>query len=674
MAQYTREEIIDILRRAGIPEKDVPVMVAIALAESMGDPEAIGDENLVDSKWDESIGLFQIRSLKNPNDPRFNKADKLRIKDRLFDPVYNAKVAYEISKKGKTWKDWTTFTEGTYKKFMDTSPSRSNIRLAGGGIKGRSKPIAMAEETVNVTEENEDQFLVPAVVGRGGSALLIPKAKREANSKLSKERKKLDDLIEDFENITSTVTQEQIDRQTKKVEAAEAEVVAVEGKIQEVTGRKEKEASKEKDLSRTDTQISRIEQQLNQIRSTGKMPVVPGQRGPSSTAKKGYVKDLEDKLSDLRKEKQNLLIDADVKAVEDFVPKTPAYVNPATTTNVDGSPKPIVPKGTGETVYLGELTTQEKVLYPSLGGKTETREFGTRSVTSNKVQDRLELENMWFNNSPQAQALVQRFKDIYAAKGKVATESDWKSALNATAGVNTDNSTQTLWDTAEKMLEGGAGGGTGPSAKELKNRREAIKLIATELGVELTDGQVNSLGYDYANGNIDATTVRSRIAATGNINFATGEAAKTIDALKASAAAYGVSYDPSWYNQSARDILTGKVDNDTVTQQLKELAKSRYPSLVKQIDSGLTVRQVASPYFQSMANILEVNPNDITMEDPTIKQAFTSLNVDGQPSTKALWQFEQELKQDPRWRFTKNAQTDLMGTARKVLQDFGLVS
>jgi hypothetical protein len=104
------------------------------------------------------------------------------------------------------------------------------------------------------------------------------------------------------------------------------------------------------------------------------------------------------------------------------------------------------------------------------------------------------------------------------------------------------------------------------------------------------------------------------------------------------------------------------------------LAKSRYPSLVKQIDSGLTVKQIASPYFQSMANILEINPNNINMEDPTIKQAFTSLNADGQPSTKALWQFEQELKQDPRWRFTKNAESDLMGTARKVLQDFGLVS
>ena len=34
MAQYTREEIIDILVKAGVPNKDIPIMVAIALAES----------------------------------------------------------------------------------------------------------------------------------------------------------------------------------------------------------------------------------------------------------------------------------------------------------------------------------------------------------------------------------------------------------------------------------------------------------------------------------------------------------------------------------------------------------------------------------------------------------------------------------------------------------------
>jgi hypothetical protein len=65
--------------------------------------------------------------------------------------------------------------------------------------------------------------------------------------------------------------------------------------------------------------------------------------------------------------------------------------------------------------------------------------------------------------------------------------------------------------------------------------------------------------------------------------------------------------------------------------------------------------------------------NDISLDDPTIKQAFTSLNSEGQPITKPLWEFEKELRRDERWRFTKNAQQDLMGTARKVLSDFGLV-
>jgi hypothetical protein len=74
-----------------------------------------------------------------------------------------------------------------------------------------------------------------------------------------------------------------------------------------------------------------------------------------------------------------------------------------------------------------------------------------------------------------------------------------------------------------------------------------------------------------------------------------------------------------------------------------------------------------------MANTLEINPNDISLDDPTIKQAFTSLNSEGQPITKPLWEFEKELRRDERWRFTKNAQQDLMGTARKVLSDFGLV-
>jgi sugar-specific transcriptional regulator TrmB len=649
MAKYTEAEIIQILRDADIPEKDIPLMIAIAMAESRGDSDAVGDVKLANDKWDASIGLFQVRSLRNPE--KYSKADKLRIKDKLFDPVYNAKVAYEISKKGKDWSPWSTYNDDSYKEFLPSRSSRSQIRIAGGG-RGKGKPITMAASGSTPS------------MGSDKDLKELQKNLRDAQSTLKDYESKIKRANKEGVTAKSITDQKQlIDDIKTKIDTRKKELTPGRETVQQL---KEKTAQRAEEIAvqRSADAVSRYEE-LKAASEAGEKVSV-GVAGGRPVLK--YVTD-----DMLKKAKERATQVEPSIALETPTPQTSEFVNPNLTTNFDGSPKPIVPRGMGESVYLGDVESFKEVPLPSLGAKTETRTMAVSGGT-NVPQDLETLKRMWFNTDPKAQALVQRFKNLYASKGKVATQKDWESALNDTAAVNMDNPTQTLWVTAENQINGGGGGtGTGPSAKELKNKRDAVRLLATELGVELTDGQVNSLGYDYANGNIDATTVKSRIASTGNINFATGEAAKTIDSLKATAASYGVSYDPSWYNQSAKDILTGKVDNDTVAQQLKELAKSRYPSLAKQIDSGYTVKQVASPYLQSMANILEINPNDITMEDPTIKQAFTSLNADGQPSTKALWQFEQDLKQDPRWRFTKNAQTDLMGTARKVLQDFGLV-
>jgi hypothetical protein len=39
---------------------------------------------------------------------------------------------------------------------------------------------------------------------------------------------------------------------------------------------------------------------------------------------------------------------------------------------------------------------------------------------------------------------------------------------------------------------------------------------------------------------------------------------------------------------------------------------------------------------------------------------------------KPLWQFENELRSDPRWKKTQNAQDSLMQVGHQVLADFGL--
>ena len=82
---------------------------------------------------------------------------------------------------------------------------------------------------------------------------------------------------------------------------------------------------------------------------------------------------------------------------------------------------------------------------------------------------------------------------------------------------------------------------------------------------------------------------------------------------------------------------------------------------------------IAAPYRQSMGAVLEVNPESVDLFDPTIRGALSSKTKDGTPAIKSIWQFERELKDDPRWMRTDNAQDQAMGVGRQVLSDFGVL-
>jgi hypothetical protein len=152
MAKYTRDQIIELLRAAGIPEADIPTMVGIALAESNGNTNAQGDQKLANDKWGNSVGLFQIRSLRDPS--KYKGVDSLRDAAKLEDPVFNAKAAWAISKQGKDFTPWTTFNEGTYQKYMDgtSTPSRGRGPKV---FKGKGKVLGNLDNIFG-TPDDED--------------------------------------------------------------------------------------------------------------------------------------------------------------------------------------------------------------------------------------------------------------------------------------------------------------------------------------------------------------------------------------------------------------------------------------------------------------------------------------------------------------------------------------
>ncbi|MEV1063646.1 peptidoglycan-binding protein [Streptomyces sp. NPDC050263] len=113
-------ELRALAAQAGFTGSDIKIAAAVAMAESKGDPVVMGDQNLVDHKWGPSIGLFQIRSLKHPG--QFSKPDTLRVEAKLKGPLYNAKTAKAI-KDAHNWTQWSTFTSGAYKQYMDGGPA-----------------------------------------------------------------------------------------------------------------------------------------------------------------------------------------------------------------------------------------------------------------------------------------------------------------------------------------------------------------------------------------------------------------------------------------------------------------------------------------------------------------------------------------------------------------------
>jgi hypothetical protein len=209
--------------------------------------------------------------------------------------------------------------------------------------------------------------------------------------------------------------------------------------------------------------------------------------------------------------------------------------------------------------------------------------------------------------------------------------------------------------------------GTG-KAQVYNNLLRSVRRAAVQMGVSLTDAQIKTISSRAQTEGWDAATIGENIASIGNVSGKLGQSAETIDKLKSFAYDYGVAYDDGWYQQATASILEGKSTEENYQQQIKDMAKSRYAGFVTQIDAGLAPRQIASPYIQTMASLLELDPNSIGLNDPTVTKALTSLDDKGNPSPTPIWKFEREILNDPRIATTKFAERNIYQKGMQTLQ------
>ena len=118
--------------------------------------------------------------------------------------------------------------------------------------------------------------------------------------------------------------------------------------------------------------------------------------------------------------------------------------------------------------------------------------------------------------------------------------------------------------------------------------------------------------------------------------------------------------------QVLQGIATGRLDANRIEQDARKLAAQGQPQYVRDLlGQGYNLDQVYAPYRQTMANLLEINADEIDLNDSTLRSAISD------KGDMNVFDFKKTLKKDSRWQYTENAKQEVSDITLKILRDFG---
>lgn len=107
---------------------------------------------------------------------------------------------------------------------------------------------------------------------------------------------------------------------------------------------------------------------------------------------------------------------------------------------------------------------------------------------------------------------------------------------------------------------------------------------------------------------------------------------------------------------------------DIFKNLIRKTAKIGLPDKVGALlDEGVDLNAVYAPYKNLMARVLEIQPDSIKLDDPTLRAAI------GPDKEMPIYEFERALRKDPRWQYTDTARQEVSDVALGVLRDFGFM-
>lgn len=222
--------------------------------------------------------------------------------------------------------------------------------------------------------------------------------------------------------------------------------------------------------------------------------------------------------------------------------------------------------------------------------------------------------------------------------------------------------------------------------------KRSVQARARQLGSNLDENAINQIVARIYDGFLENDTVAidsfiapyigkvTSIVGTGTgmqPTGYTGQALQNYQALQAVAKANGLGIKDILPRLSVlpgqnlddvvlQKLATGELDINRLAQDARMIAAQGSPDYVKNLlQQGYDLEQIYAPYKNVMAQILELNPDEIELNDNTLRSAI------GQDREMNVYDFKKALRKDSRWQYTENAREEVANSVLGVLRDFG---
>jgi hypothetical protein len=229
-------------------------------------------------------------------------------------------------------------------------------------------------------------------------------------------------------------------------------------------------------------------------------------------------------------------------------------------------------------------------------------------------------------------------------------------------------------------------------AMDTASIKRSVQARARQMGSNLDENAINQIVARIYDGFLENDTVAidsfiapyigkvTSIVGTGlgiQPTGYTGQALQNYQALQAVAKANGLSIKDILPRLSVlpgqtlddvvlQKLATGELDINRLAQDARMIAAQGSPDYVKGLlQQGYDLEQIYAPYKNVMGQILELNPDEIDLNDGTLRSAI------GMDKEMNIYDFKKALRKDSRWQYTENAREEVANSVLGVLRDFG---